>query len=162
MLYHKNHHRLEIFQICAHSFTAHFDFDLRRISVLHFEWPVKSDGEKKSTTYSINQEYNTPKGTFWSYLPSAHVIKLSAFFPHHLVKSVLYFWLISLIDETHFHRERCYFWCVFMARCHSSRCETGASFSVQKLTRQFAAAKQIWVQTCVCFGGHAVAVYQRV
>lgn len=92
---------------------------------------------------------------FESYLPSAQVAKLSAFFSRHSAKSVYYFWLSSLTDETRFHRECCYFWRVFLARGHSSRCETGASFCVQKLPTQFAAAKQIWVQTsvCVCLSG---------
>lgn len=36
-----------------------------------------------------------------------------------------------------------------MARGHSCRCETGASFSFQNLTRYFAATKQLRVQLCV-------------
>lgn len=62
-LYHKNHHRLEIIQICAHSFTAHFDFALRRISVLHFEWPVISDGKKKCSVFN-QSGIKHPKGMF--------------------------------------------------------------------------------------------------
>lgn len=71
-LYHKNHNSFEIIQICAHSFTAHFDFALRRISAQHFEWPLKSDGKKKKKKGQHIQSIRNKT-------PQRYVLKVFAF-----------------------------------------------------------------------------------